>query len=107
MSARTTRVWGELVTGYLKLIWHHDLDDEPVWFYSELDNERYETRKVEVFRDGRRFFADAQSSTGNTMLGEIPAPSLEELAEDGEFTPSLMGRDEFEAEWQAAHAGPQ
>jgi hypothetical protein len=91
------------MASYLKLIWHHDFADEPTWLYSELDENRYEVRKVEVFRDGRRFFADSQSSNGNSMLGEIPAPSLAELADEPEFTPSEISGDEFEAQWDAAH----
>ncbi|MFJ9034805.1 DUF6881 domain-containing protein [Streptomyces sp. NPDC102274] len=94
------------MTSYLKLAWHHDFDDEPTWFYSELDESRYETRKVEVFRDGRRFFADSQISTGNAMLGEIPAPSLEELEAEAEFTAAEITREEFETEWDAACPGP-
>ncbi|MFJ7272782.1 DUF6881 domain-containing protein [Streptomyces sp. NPDC099050] len=90
---------------YLKLNWHHNFDDEPTWLYSELDESRYETRKVEVFRNGRRIFADSQLSTGNAMLGEIPAPSLEELNAEAEFTASEIERGEFEAEWSIAHTG--
>ncbi|GAB2833460.1 hypothetical protein GCM10022221_35440 [Actinocorallia aurea] len=92
------------MTSYLKLIWHHEFTDEPTWLYSELDENRYEVRKVEVFKDGRRFFADSQNSSGNSMLGEIPAPSLVDLADEPEFTPSEISRAEFEVEWDAAHA---
>jgi hypothetical protein len=41
------------MTSYLKLIWHHEFIDEPTWLYSELDENRYEVRKVEVFKDGQ------------------------------------------------------
>lgn len=87
---------------YLKVEWHHDFPDEPIWLYSELDNERYERRKVEIFRDGRHTFAGTGESSGNTMLGEIPTPSLDELAETGEFTPTEISQEEFEVVWVAA-----
>jgi len=37
---------------YLKVKWIHSHPDAPVLLYSELDRERWEVRKVEVFRDG-------------------------------------------------------
>lgn len=89
---------------YLKVEWHHDFPDEPVLLYSELDDERYETRKVEIFRDGRQTFASMEEFSGRTMLGEIPTPNLGELAESGEFTPTEIARDEFEAVWAATIA---
>lgn len=90
------------VDTYLKVVWHHDFPDEPVVLFSELDDERYETRKVEVFRDGHRTFASLQGFSGSTMLGEIPAPSIEELSESGEFSPEQIAREEFEAIWVEA-----
>jgi hypothetical protein len=41
----------------------------PVVLYSELDDNRFEVRKVEVFRDGRLGYADAVRSSGGTGLG--------------------------------------
>ncbi|MEI8409456.1 MULTISPECIES: DUF6881 domain-containing protein [unclassified Kribbella] len=87
---------------YLKVRWIHDFPDEPVELYSELDPDRYEVRKVEVFRDGRRVRADESTTTGGTLLGVVPAPTLEEIAEDGEFEPSAISRVEFEEAWQSA-----
>ncbi|WP_353885443.1 DUF6881 domain-containing protein [Acinetobacter bereziniae] len=34
---------------YLKVEWMHDFLDEPIFLYSELDKNRNELRKVEVF----------------------------------------------------------
>jgi hypothetical protein len=56
------------MTGYLKVRWHHELPDEPVWLFSELDDERYEVRKVEVYRNGTRTYADAERRSGTSML---------------------------------------
>lgn len=91
---------------YLKVEWHHEFPDEPVLLYSELDDERYEVRKVEVYRNGTRTFANADSHSGTSMLGEVPAPSMEQFAELVEFTAVEISRTEFEAEWFAAIDGP-
>ena len=57
---------------------------------------------VEVFRDGRKCFADASTNSGNTALGIVPVPPLEEIASDRQFTPRTITREEFEAAWVAA-----
>ncbi|WP_225828753.1 DUF6881 domain-containing protein [Streptomyces naphthomycinicus] len=90
---------------YLKVLWSHDLSEEPVELYSELDDAGYEIRKVEIYRDGRRDFADGESSSGATMLGEGPLPSLEEIAEQEEFSPSLIEVADFERIWRQAVGG--
>ena len=90
---------------YLKVLWRHDLPDEPVELYSELDDAGYETRKVEIYRNGHRDFADGGSSSGTTVLGEGPIPSLEEIAEQDEFSPSFIGLAEFETIWRQAVRG--
>jgi hypothetical protein len=91
------------MTSFLKVMWHHDYPDEPVWLYSELDDERYEMRKVEVYRDGRRTFADRDRSVGGSMLGEIPAPMIPEFEDEIEdLTAQEIGVEEFEVEWVAA-----
>ncbi len=87
---------------HIVVTWHHKNPDDPVKLFSELNDERFEVRKVEVFRDGRRCFADASATSGDTMLGIVPVPPLEEIASDREFTPRTITREEFEAEWIAA-----
>ncbi|MEV7424015.1 hypothetical protein [Streptomyces sp. NPDC091212] len=87
---------------YLKVVWHHEFPDEPVTLFSEIDDERYEVRKVDVYRDGRYDFADSVTSKGATMLGEIATPSVEELAALDEFTPSEIEAGEFETVWRRA-----
>lgn len=87
------------MVAYLKVQWHHELPDEPVWLFSELDDERYEVRKVELFRDGSRTYADASRHSGSTMLGEIPTPSIAEFSELEEFTALEIEPSEFEDQW--------
>ncbi|MFD4193128.1 DUF6881 domain-containing protein [Amycolatopsis thermoflava] len=50
-------------------IWHHDHPDEPVLLYSET-GDGYESRKVDLFRDGRQDYADESTSIGTTFLGQ-------------------------------------
>jgi hypothetical protein len=89
---------------YQKVAWHHDFPDEPVLLYSEIDDEGFETRKVEIYRDGRYDFADAERSTGSTVLSMTALPSLDEIAAQSEFEPSEIQQDEFERVWDEASA---
>ena len=93
-----------MATDYLKVIWHHELDDEPVELFSELDSVRMEIRKVEVYRDGRYDFADANRSSGSTQLSDGPLPTFEEILGMADFTPTYISADEFERVWRQATA---
>lgn len=73
--------------------------------FSELDAKHWEIRKVEVYADGRMDFADGKVQSGNTDLGLVPVPSLEEIASDPEFEPVATSAEEFEAIWKVAKAG--
>ena len=53
-----------------KVVWPHDATDDPVVLSHELDGERCELRKVEVYADGRMDRADADSRTGSTRLSD-------------------------------------
>jgi len=41
---------------YLKVRWIHPSQEDPVVLLSELDSDRYEVRKIEIFADGRIIF---------------------------------------------------
>lgn len=88
-----------MTTTYFACLWHHDHPDEPVALYGELDEERMELRKVEVFRDGHGDVAGPEIETGTTMLGECAVPPLAEIATDPEFGPREITKEEFEAVW--------
>jgi hypothetical protein len=87
---------------YLKVRWIHDFPDEPVELYSELDDDRYEVRKVEIFPNGRRARADQHTTTGGTYLGQVPVPTPEEIAEDPQFAPTTITPQEFDRTWTSA-----
>ncbi len=67
--------------------------------YSELDEKRWEIRKVEFFDDGTVGYADRHNTAGGTMLGEQPIPPFEQIAKNSEFEPSLISKQEFETIW--------
>lgn len=89
---------------YVRVGWKHQHPDEPVLLYSELDADRWEVRKVEVFRDGRCGYASADVSSGGTMLGKVPVPELTEIAKDAQFEPVEISREEFEVVWARREA---
>jgi hypothetical protein len=79
----------------------HTYDDLPVRIYSELDEERYEVRKIEIFKDGSIGYAYDDVEVGPTGLGEVPVPPLDEIAQDPYeiFFPKEITKDEFEKIW--------
>ncbi|MGL3209686.1 DUF6881 domain-containing protein [Bradyrhizobium sp. BR 1433] len=87
---------------YLKVKWKHSFSDEPVLLYSELDRERWEVRKVEIFRSGRMGYAGPGSADGGTDLGVEPLPSFEEIAGDPDFEPEIISKAEFDKVWAKA-----
>lgn len=89
---------------YLKVHWSHDSENQPVAFYSEMEDDRMEIRKVELFADGSLGFADETNSSGRTMLGALPMPTLEELAAGPHYEPEEITREEFEDIWRLARS---
>ena len=87
---------------YLRVEWKHDYPSDPILIYSELDDDGWEVRKVELFRDGQMGYASQQAETEFTALGDVPVASLESLAENLHFAPTLISQDEFEYIWQQA-----
>lgn len=90
---------------YIDVIWRHELGTEPVRLVSELDSERFETRKLEFFRDGTVGFACADAATRSTNLGLVPVPELAEINADPEFDGAAMAPEDFEVLW-LLHACP-
>jgi hypothetical protein len=67
---------------------------------SELDDHRWETRKVEIFADGSKGHAMKGQESGGTRLGLVPLPPLDEIAADPQFLPEEITEEEFEAVWR-------
>lgn len=87
---------------YLKVVWKHENNDYPIVLYSELSKDRYEIRKVELFASGTLFYAYDGGSSGQTTLGELSLPSLEDIASDSEFEPVEITQREFDEVWSRA-----
>jgi len=87
---------------YLKVRWLHDFDDEPVLLYSELADDRSEVRKVEVFPDGTYGYAYGENAKGTTQLSDTSIPSMDKIAEDLQFVPETIAKEEFEEVWVKA-----
>jgi len=85
---------------YLRVQWLHFHPDEPVEIYSEINDDGWEVRKVEVFPDGSVGFASSSEGIGSTMLSVEPLPALEEIRSDPQFKPIEIGRQEFEKVWE-------
>ncbi|WP_280443423.1 DUF6881 domain-containing protein [Nocardia brasiliensis] len=89
----------------MKVLWSHDFDTEPVELVSEIGEDGYEVRKVDVYRDGRLDWADADSATGSTFLStEEAMPLLDEINAQAEFLAVTISAAEFERVWSRAQA---
>jgi hypothetical protein len=92
-----------MIVDYLKVKWKHEHRDEPVLLFSELDDARWEVRKVDVFRDGSLGYASGSGSRGNrTFIGLVQTPPFAEIASNPEFEPTAITKGEFEEIWSRA-----
>lgn len=90
-----------MVIRYMKVVWHHNFDSDPVLLLSEIVD-GWEVRKIERFRDGTTNFAGPVENSGDTLLSEAMMPTPEDLNEDPEFSAESIDPAEFETEWAAA-----
>lgn len=88
---------------YIQVKWIHSSSSEPVVMYSEIDNDGWEIRKVEVYADGGMDFASSFESKGDSSLSKEPLPSLAEIAEDPQFELVEINQIDFERAWSRAH----
>jgi hypothetical protein len=85
---------------YIDVTWHHDDPAYPVRLVSELDENRWELRKLEFYRDGRVGMASEEGATLDTALGIEPIPSIEEINGDRQFSAQSREPDAFQALWR-------
>jgi len=91
---------------YIKVKWTHSKPNEyPSILYSELDDELWEVRKVEMFGDGHQGYASDAESLGDTELGIEPLPPLAEIASDPQFELIEITKEEFEEVWSKREVG--
>jgi hypothetical protein len=84
---------------YLKISWLHRFEDEPVFLYSEIDGQRFENRKIEIYPDGSFGIANCNFHFGGTALSDTIMPDIEDISEDKLFIPELISQAEFELIW--------
>ncbi len=87
---------------YIRVLWLHSSPDYPVELISEIDGQRYEVRKVEIWADGRTGYASRSEEVGGTGLGRRPVPPFSEIAADPQFKPYEISEAEFERHWCGA-----
>lgn len=84
---------------YFQVDWLHENNEYPISIFAEIDDEGWEIRKIEVFRDGHKGFAENFENEGETMLGEKPWPEIEVIVSDDQFKARELTSAEFESEW--------
>ncbi|GAA2409793.1 hypothetical protein GCM10010420_42980 [Streptomyces glaucosporus] len=87
---------------YWRVEWHHDFGGEPVLFFHEIGPDRWETRRVQGYQDGRLLRADAGHEAGDVLLAEVPFGDIADVAAQEEFSARVIDRHEFEAVWRRA-----
>ena len=85
---------------YVKYIWIHEREKYPILFYSQLDSDRFEVRKIELWKNGKIGLASEDFKVGETDLGEIAMPELDEFNLDPEFCAFEISEEEFEIIWR-------
>ncbi len=84
---------------YMEVYWIHQSEDEPVWLYSELDTQRLEKRKIDIYKDESFGIAGAGMEFGGTILSAEAVPNIEDINKDKEFIAKPISREKFEELW--------
>lgn len=84
---------------YIDVAWIGQDEQTPIRLVSELDDGRFEVRKLEFFRDGRVGCASPSHSVRGTLLGETALPTLTEINLDPQFQAREIDAQEFLALW--------
>ena len=90
---------------YIKIEWIHNVADEPVLLYSELDENNFEIRKVEIYSSGKRGYASKDKSVEGTELGLEKLPGFEEIKSDPQFKLTEVDKSDFESIWDEVVSG--
>ncbi|MCP4215955.1 MAG: hypothetical protein GY765_14980 [bacterium] len=67
---------------------------------SEMDNDRNETRRIDIFKDGRVEYAPIVSSSGDDFLGDQPFLDIKVIRADPDLKVAIIKRSEFEKMWK-------
>ena len=88
---------------YLRVRCYSQPPDMPVLIYSELDKDRFEIRKVEIFANGRMAFAPG-GNDADTWLADMPLPATADLSRNSEFSATGIEAGDFDVVWRMALA---
>ena len=85
---------------YFRAEWKIPDEEGPKITWIELDNEFYDVRKIEKFKNGDVFIAnkDIGNEETNTCLSEKPYPSIAEMSSDN-IEVNQISKDEFDEIW--------
>lgn len=80
---------------YIKCFWKYIDEETPVIMFYEVDleNERYATRMIEVFPNGK---ISLGANEGFAFVSEAPVPNVDEINQDDEFMAKGISKAEFE-----------
>lgn len=84
---------------YIEVEWKTAGVTDPYRLLSELDDLRFETRKLEFFRSGKVESASAVHTTTSTELGSEAIPPLQEINADPQFSGTEVTEGAFEHLW--------
>lgn len=85
---------------YISVVWKHSSTSDPIRLVSELDEERYERRKLEFYAEGTVGAASDDFEDARTRLGVVAVPALSEINEDTQFQGEAITQAEFDELWQ-------
>ncbi len=91
---------------YVNVSWDHDFAEDHVLYISELGDDSYETRKVQIYRDGRSEWADPNHETATAGLAEISFPPVKEISSQPMFRAQAITAGEFNRAWDKAREIP-
>jgi hypothetical protein len=94
----------EIAMDYVKVRWSHDYPDTTVAYFIELRDDRYETRRVQVYRDGRMEWADRDHESATVRLSERAFRPLDEINAQPQLTAESIDAEEFNTVWRQALA---
>lgn len=86
---------------FIHVRWLHNLNTEPVELWSELNAQREEVRKLEIWQDGRIGYAVGKVEVGGSRLSEGTVPYWNDIAHKPEFELQEISRFAFETCWDS------
>ena len=89
---------------YIKWFWKYIDDETPVLLFYEVDleNERYATRMLEVFKDKT---VNPVIEEGFDFVTEAPMPTVDEINCEPEFFAEIISKTEFEEVYNSEKYG--